>query len=202
VDPADPARSDDPADLADSPDVADLPDAVLVRRAALGDRTAFAAVVRRHGEAVFRYAVGMLGDRPDDAEDTAQAVWIKAWQHLDSYRGEAQLRTWLFRITANEVLNTRRRSRPVAVDDELLTPLPGPAERRPDRLATEHELRDALMLALAELPWRQRASWVLAELEGLSYQEIAHLLDTSVTVVRGQLHRARRTLTVRMEQWR
>jgi RNA polymerase sigma-70 factor (ECF subfamily) len=100
------------------------------------------------------------------------------------------------------VLNARRRRRPLAVDDELLTPLADGRELRPDQIADERALRRALTSALTELPWRQRASWVLAELEGLSYQEIADVLDTSPTVVRGQLHRARRTLAVRMEQWR
>ena len=60
----------------------------------------------------------------------------------------------------------------------------------------------ALNLALLELPWRQRASWLLRELEGFSYEEIARVLDTTPGVVRGQLHRARRTLATRMEQWR
>jgi len=179
-----------------------LPDAVLARRAALGDRGAFTAIVHRHGPAVFRYASGMLGEHTADAEDAVQSMWIKTWRHLASYRGEAQLRTWLFRITANEVLNARRRRRPLAVDDELLTPLADHRELQPDQIADERALRRALTRALTELPWRQRASWVLAELEGLSYQEIADVLDTSPTVVRGQLHRARRTLTVRMEQWR
>ena len=63
-------------------------------------------------------------------------------------------------------------------------------------------MRDALNSALAELPWRQRAAWLLREVEGMPYAQIARVLDTNETVVRGQLHRARRTLSVRMEQWR
>jgi RNA polymerase sigma-70 factor (ECF subfamily) len=175
---------------------------VLARRAALGDRMAFAVLFRRHSGPMFRYAMHMLNGDVQDAEDAVQNAWTQAWQHLGDFRGEAELRTWLFRITANQVLNARRRRRPIAVDDALLTPIPARAEHEPERQTTHEELRQALSLALYELPWRQRASWLLREMEGLSYEEIADILGTTPTIVRGQLHRARRTLAVRMAQWR
>lgn len=177
-------------------------DLVLARSAALGDRAAFATIFDRHAAAMFRYAANMLDGDLDAAEDAVQDAMERAWIHLPEFRGEAQLRTWLFRITANVVLSARRRRRPIAVDDELLTALPaGPASDPAPHL--EHaELWGALDLALAELPWRQRASWLLREMEGLSYDEIADVLQTTPTVVRGQLHRARATLAVRMVQWR
>ncbi len=124
-----------------------------------------------------------------------------AWRELPRFRGESSLRTWLFRIAANEALALRRRRRPIPVDDELLTPLVGRSTDSPEASASAEELQRALVLALGELPWRQRACWVLAEQEGLSYEEIASSLGTSVTVVRGQLARARRTLAIRMNQW-
>jgi len=96
----------------------------------------------------------------------------------------------------------RRRHRPVAVDHSLLSPVTGGTSGSPDDLRVNDELWAALDLALSELPWRQRASWLLREMEGLSYEEIARVLDTSTTVIRGQLHRARATLTVRLGQWR
>jgi RNA polymerase sigma-70 factor (ECF subfamily) len=186
----------------DDPDPIQLPDAVLARRAGLGDRVAFAELVHRHGPSLFGYALHMLDGDLQDAEDATQAAWIKAWQHIDGFRGQAALRTWLFRIMANEVHNSRRRRRPVAVDDSLLEPLPAHRHLEPESQLSSGELRQALEVALRELPWRQRASWLLREVEGLPYGEIADLLDTTPTVVRGQLHRARRTLAVRMVQWR
>lgn len=69
-------------------------------------------------------------------------------------------------------------------------------------MATAGELREVLELALTELPWRQRAVWLLREIEELSYTEIAEILHTTPTVVRGRLHRARASLKVRMAQWR
>lgn len=177
------------------------PDDLLVRRAALGDRAAFATMVRRHGPGMFRYAATMLDHNVHDAEDAVQNAFTQAWRELPRFRGDSSLRTWLFRITANEALAYRRRRRPVPVDDELLTPLLGRSRDDPEHQVSTEELERALVLALGELPWRQRACWVLAEQEGLSYVEIAQALGTTVTVVRGQLARARRTLAVRMNQW-
>lgn len=177
-------------------------DGALARRAALGDREAFAAIFDRHAEAMFRYARHMLSGHVEDAEDAVQVALIKAWQKLPDFRGEAALRTWLFKITANEVRAHRRRARPVAVDDQLLANVAETISSDPARVMAEAELWEVLAIALAELPWRQRASWVLRELEGFSYDDIAEVLDTTPTVVRGQLHRARRTVATRMEQWR
>lgn len=177
-------------------------DGALARRSALGDRAAFAAIFDRHAEAMFRYATHMLGGHVGDAEDAVQVALVKAWQHLPDFRGESSLRTWLFTITANEVRALRRRARPTPFDDQLLVNEPERVSSDPAHLLVAAELWEILAVALSELPWRQRATWVLRELEGFSYDDIAAVLDTSPTVVRGQLHRARRTVAARMEQWR
>jgi RNA polymerase sigma-70 factor (ECF subfamily) len=177
-------------------------DGALARRATLGDRTAFAEIVHRHGPGMFRYAMTMLDGDVHDAEDAVQNALTKAWQHLPRFRAESSLRTWMYRITANEVLALRRRRRPIAVDDQLMQPVPAPAGEQPEQVLSEQELRHALSEALGELPWRQRACWILAEYEEMTYEQIAEALDTQVTVVRGQLHRARTTLATRMARWK
>jgi RNA polymerase sigma-70 factor (ECF subfamily) len=177
-------------------------DALLARRSALGDRQAFAELVQRHGAALYRYSVRMLGGAHHAAEDALQEALTKAWLHLPSFRGEASVKTWLFRLVANECLTMRRRRGPTAVDDKVLVSIPADARSEPDTMSLATDLRDALDVALGELPWRQRASWMLREVEGLSYEEIAEILGTSVAVVRGQLHRARSNLAFRMEDWR
>ncbi len=177
-------------------------DEALARWAALGDRSAFADIVGRHGPGMFRYATTMLDGNVHDAEDAVQNALTKAWQHLPRFRGESSLRTWMYRITANEVLALRRRRRPISLDDRLLEPMRAPEEDQPEQRLSERELRQALSAALSELPWRQRACWILAEYEEMTYEQIADALDTEVTVVRGQLHRARRTLAIRMARWR
>lgn len=180
----------------------------LARRAGLGDRAAYEELFRRLFPSTFRFALRMLDSDTGLAEDAVQEAWVKAWRGLPDFRGTSTFSTWLFSIVSREALEVRRRRRPVAVDGELLEPIldrSTPASARPQdpaQAVLADELWHTLTLALMELPWRQRASWLLRELEGFSYDDIARVLDTTPTVVRGQLHRARRTLAIRMEQWR
>ncbi|KAJ1682995.1 hypothetical protein LUZ63_021775 [Rhynchospora breviuscula] len=183
----------------------------LATLAGLGDRAAFEELFARHFAATVRFAVPMLDGDERLAEDAVQEAWIKAWKALPDFRGDSAVRTWLFSITARSAMDARRRRRPVPIDDRLLEARrdgtgPGageePGARSPEDLYGDLELWQALQLALDELPWNQRACWVLREIDGRSYDEISSTLNLSTTVVRGQLHRARRALARRMEQWR
>lgn len=177
-------------------------DQVLARRAALGDRSAFAEIFPRYGPGLYRYALRMLDGDSGDAEDAVQESFTSAWLHIGDFRGESSLKTWLYRLTANQVLTSRRRRRPVATGDWILKPQSTDAAPTTEVEYASRELWAALDQALAELPWRQHASWLLREMEGLSYSEIAVILDTGPTVIRGQLHRARATLAIRLVEWR
>ncbi len=176
------------------------PDVVLARRAALRDRTAFRVIVDRHGPALYRYAYRMLEDAAD-TEDCLQEVLVAAWRGLPAFRGEAALRTWLFALTINQVRTfLRRRPPPAEPVDDL--PLAAPERAGPEQQALAGDLRAALDRALLELPLAQRSTWLLVEIEGLSYAEVAQVRGTTVDAVRGQLHRARRNLETRLEGWR
>ncbi len=187
-------------------------DHALARRAGLGDRAAFEELFARIFPATLRYATHLLDGDARAAEDVVQEAWIKAWRALPDFAGRSKVQTWLFTIVQRETYDRRRRSRPLAVDDSILEPiaqrhaarnrLPTGAGHDPEREVLQRELWETLTMALSELPWTQRSAWMLRELEELSYAEIAQVLDTTPTVVRGQLHRARRTLAIRMEQWR
>ncbi|GAB3659772.1 hypothetical protein GCM10027596_17580 [Nocardioides korecus] len=185
-------------------------EAALARRAGLGDRAAYEELFARLFPGSFRFALRMLDGDEALAEDAVQEAWVKAWRKLPDFRATSKFSTWLFTIVTREALDVRRRTRPLAVDNDLLEPLThrstlqrGPsADTDPHQALMARELWENLTLALSELPWRQRASWLLRELEDFSYDDIARVLDTTPTVVRGQLHRARRTLAIRMEQWR
>jgi len=178
-------------------------DAALARRAGLGDAEAFAELFARHFQPTYRYALHMLNGDQQLAEDAAQDAWIKAWRNLPDFRSESRFQTWIFRIVARQVSDTRRPKQPILVDHTRLEPrVADPDDVDPERRMVNLELWETLSLALAELPWRQRASWLLHEFDDMSYDEIARILDTTPTVVRGQLHRARRALAIRMEQWR
>jgi RNA polymerase sigma-70 factor, ECF subfamily len=174
-------------------------DDALRRAAALGDADAFAAVIERHGPAMFRYARRMLNDH-GDAEEVVQDAFVAAWKALPDFRGDAKLRTWLFTLTARKAIDLLRKKRPTPVADETFTGLA--AGDDPVEPAVRTELLEALDAALAELPDRQRAVWLLREVEEMSYGEIAEVLATTPTVVRGQLARARVALQEKLEDWR
>ena len=196
--------------MSDAEGVTAATEAALARRAGLGDRAAFEELFARLFPGSFRFALRMLDGDEQLAEDVVQDAWVKGWRKLPDFRGDSKFSTWMFSIVTREALDVRRRTRPIALDDDLLEPLSrrstagpvGQAANDPHQALMARELWENLTLALAELPWRQRASWLLRELEGLSYDDIARVLDTTPTIVRGQLHRARRTLAIRMEQWR
>ncbi len=176
-------------------------DAALARAARLGDREAFEAIVHRHGPGMYRYARRMLADH-GATEEVVQDAFVAAWKGLDSYRGESTLRTWLFSLTAHKAIDHRRRARAQPIDDQLLLAQPADDQTDPSTQLSQAELLAALEAALAELPYRQRACWILREIEGLTLAEIGHVLNLSDGAVRGQLHRGRRNVAERMARWR
>ena len=197
--------------LAAGDDLSQASDNALARRAGLGDRKAFEELFDRLFPGTLRFATHLLADDRAVAEDVVQESWVKAWQALPDFRGTSKVQTWLFTIVQRTALDRRRRRRPLAIDNEILEPLARGSARTtlvvrgdadPEQAAVTGEMWRTLTLALSELPWTQRACWILRELEDMSYSEISHVLSTTPTVVRGQLHRARRTLAIRMEQWR
>jgi len=180
---------------------AERSDGALLRAARLGDTDAFGAVVERHGPGMRRYARFILGDE-EDAADATQEALVSAWRGLGTFRGESSLRTWLFTLVSRRAADLQRRQRPVPVDEQQLEQRLPAVPDTASGTALETHLLAALRSALQELPWRQRACWVLRELEGLSYDEIAATLGVTSGQVRGYLHRGRATLAERMEPWR
>ena len=167
------------------------PDEILIERTLQGDLSAFEQLVERHRGIVFRVAARIVG--PDDAEDVSQDAFLRAFHRLRQYRGTASFRTWLLQITQNTALNARAwmRRRPTETVSESpdppdRDPIRQPAmelERRERQLRLEHKLRG--------LRPEYRSLLVLRDLEGLSYDEIAGVLDMPLGSVKGRLHRAR-----------
>ena len=178
------------------------PESLLVEWAQDGDEQAFESLVRLHQDAVYRIALRTLGD-PAEARDTAQEALITAWRKLTDLRDPRTFRAWLYRIVGRLALNAVRARRPEDSGDgseeepRFAESSAGPADRA---LATN--LRAALGEALTGLPPRQRICWVLRELEGLGYEEIAEIVDSTPTAVRGRIHRARTHLVEALESWR
>ena len=172
-------------------------DAVLVGRCRSGaDPTAFAELVRRHRDPVYRLVLSILGHGFEaDAEDVAQEVFVRAHYALNEFRGEAQFGTWLYRVAFNHALNVKARARfhrPHLGEDALASAAsadPGPHER----LEAARRAR-ALATAIAELPEVYQASLRLHYWMGIGVAEIAVLVGVPVNTVKSYLHRARQLL--------
>ncbi len=178
----------------------ELDDLTLVVRAQEGDTRAFEILVRRHQRPLYRLAVRLLDNR-SDAEDALQEAFVAAWRRLGGFRGEATFSSWMYRIVTNRCLKLLRRRRPVTTLEDLGDP-PGPDGASPEHSAERQDRAAALQRALQNLSIDQRACWILRELHGLSYEDIAAIVGASPDAVRGRLHRARCNLAEVMTPWR
>jgi RNA polymerase sigma-70 factor, ECF subfamily len=190
-------RSAAPVAAAPAPPASELDEATLVVRAQEGDVRAFEVLARRHQAALYRLAVRVMGE-PTEAEDALQEALLDAWRRIGRFRGESAFSTWMYRVVTNRCLGMLRRRRPVPVDrfDEAA------AADSPERSAEVDAGMAALGRALQGLRDDLRVCWVLRELEGLGYAEIAQITGASEDAVRGRIHRARVQLAEVMRPWR
>ena len=168
-------------------------------RIGAGDHVAFRQLVERHQNAVIGTVAKMLGNS-SDAEDIAQQVFLRIWRNAKRYRPDAKFTTYLFTITRNLVFNeTRRRGRKKEVSSDereensnhLIEDGP---DRQPDAELLQANSRQAWMPPSPHCPETQRMAVVLRRYEQLSYEEIAGVLNLSVSAVKSLLFRARTTL--------
>jgi RNA polymerase sigma-70 factor (ECF subfamily) len=167
--------------------------AALVALAARGDVNAFERLYARSAGRVFALCLRMTGDQ-DRAREFTHDAFIRAWERLASYRGEAAFETWMHRLAVNVVLTAlrgerRRHGRFVSADDETTPDADAAATNAPDV-----EARLDLERAIAALPPRAREVFVLHDVEGYQHEEIADRLELQASSVRAQLHRARKLL--------
>jgi RNA polymerase sigma-70 factor (ECF subfamily) len=172
-------------------------DRTVASRAADGDIRAFEILMRRYGSLMNAYAARIV--RPSDAEDVVQETFVTAWQDLPTLENLGSVRSWLITIvTRKSVDRLRSRRDQESLDDhEVEDTADGP-----EATAAASSLDEALSQALSDLPEDQRRCWVLRELAGYGYQEIAEELGIPVSTVRGLLARSRKTLVREMEAWR
>lgn len=181
-------------------------DAELVRRFQEGDRTAFDAIVDRYQHRVFTLAVRWIGDEQVAAE-VSQDVFIAMYRKLDSFRGDAKLSTWVYRVVINHCKNRKlyRKRRRMHLHEPLEGTRAAEDEDAPTRqIPSEEPLADAgvhrseaaqlLHEGLAALDEGQRQIIVLRDIEDLSYEEIGELLGVPRGTVKSRLHRARAQL--------
>ncbi len=170
-------------------------DEALIERTLRGEVAAFEDLVDRHRHIVFRTAARIVG--PDEAEDVTQDAFLRAFHRLDQFRGTAAFRTWLLQIAQNAALNTlahaRRRPTEPTPEDLDVVPDRDPI-RQPVSELERRERQERLELKLESLRTEYRSLLVLRDLEGLSYTEIADVLEMPLGSVKGRLHRARAEL--------
>jgi RNA polymerase sigma-70 factor (ECF subfamily) len=176
------------------------PDATLMVAFQRGDESAFRALFEKYGRSMVGYCNHFVRD-PARAEELAQDVFLNLHRSAARYRPSARFKTFLYRIASNLCLNELRRAEhglraereraTPGVDDETtdLEALPGDVAT-PEQMAVGSALEKAFGQLLAKLPEKQRAALVMARLEGLSYEEIAEILGTTVAAVKSLVHRA------------
>ena len=160
-----------------------------------GDRDAFATLIQRYSDPLYRHALGMTGS-PDVAEDILQQSFIKAYNHLAEVRGRFD--AWLFRIVANgckDWLKNIRRTHVSYDEDDQPSSF-----NTPDEDLDRSELRRDLDRALDSLAPSLREAFVMKHVEGRSYEEMAELLGTTVGALKMRVHRAREALQAILEE--
>ena len=188
----------------------DDPDREAIEAFRAGDPAAFDRLVRRHQDRIHRLARRLLSDA-EAALDAAQETFVKAWRALDRFEGQARFSTWLTRIAINQCRNELRRrrtvkhTRPLSLDataNGTETPrrelLPS-SEPQSWEMARGREVDSAIREALGRLEPEAREVLLLREVEDLSYEDMADVLDVPVGTVRSRLHRARAELRRRLQ---
>lgn len=173
----------------------------VVRRVLNGDVNAFEALVTAYEKNVYNLALRMTGN-PEDAADMTQEAFLKAYNSLESFRGDSKFSVWLYRIVSNVCLDfLRRRSRRGTVslsaegDDGEDVQLDIPDEEQsPEALLERRMTREAVRRGLDALPPDSRQILLLREIQGLRYEEIAAALDIEVGTVKSRIFRARKRL--------
>lgn len=178
----------------------ELDDTTLAVRAGEGDADAFEELVIRYQGRVYRLALRMLGNAAE-AEDVTQDSFLAAWRGLPALRAEAAFGGWLYRLAVNRCLNVLRGRRPVAELDPATLRSTRPDEQ-PESAAEAEAQVAALGAALQLLTPEQRACWILRELDGCSYEEIAQVVGATAGAVRGRIARSRAALAEVMRPWR
>ena len=168
----------------------------ILARARRGELPAFEELVRRHEKRVYAVALRSSGS-PEDAEDITQEVFLRAWRSIEDFRGDSGFSTWLFRITMNLCVDHARhkhaqpQTQPLVMgEEESERPLPDTAPT-PEEHLDNSELGRELAAALDEVSEEHRRIVLLRDVSGMSYTEIAEVLEISEGTVKSRLSRAR-----------
>lgn len=174
-------------------------DGELLAAAARRDRLAFAEIVRRYGQPVYRLAWRLTNGHAD-AADLAQEAFLKLWQNPQQVREAAALKGWLMRVAANAVIDRSRKKQHADID--AVPEIADPAEAQ-DVVVEREEARRAVAKSIADLPERQQLALSLVYFEGMSNIDAAAAMEISIEAIESLLARARRGLKESLKgDWR
>ncbi len=182
-------------------------DQQLVERVQRGDKQAFGLLVAKYQRKLARLLSRLIRD-PAELEDVAQETFIKAYRALPSFRGDSAFYTWLYRIginTAKNYLVSQGRRAPTTTDfdsEEAETFEEGDQLRdinTPERLLMTKQIGETVNVAMEALPEELRTAIVLREIEGLSYEEIASIMECPIGTVRSRIFRAREAISEKLK---
>ena len=182
-------------------------DAELVRRALNRDEAAVRAIMQANNRRLYRLARGILRN-DGEAEDVVQEAYVRAFTHLEGFRGDSSLATWLSRIAMNEALGRLRRERPVVDLDSLpqgaleaqIIQFPLATSEDPEKSMAQREIQHVVEHAIDELPEAFRLVFITRVIEGMNVEETAEILDLKPETVKSRLHRARTMLRENVEK--
>ncbi len=181
-------------------------DSDLVRRAMARDESAVRAILQANNRRLFRIARGILRN-DSEAEDVVQETYVRALTHLDGFRGDSSLSTWLSRIAMNEAMGRLRRKPPSLAWDSLPEGRPEAeiiqfpaASSDPEKSMAQRQIREVVEHAIDELPEPFRLVFIVRVIEEMNVEETAELLGLKPETVKTRLHRARAMLRQNVEK--
>ena len=162
-----------------------------------GEREAFESLYAAHQKRIYSVAVNFFGGNQEQAKDVTQQVFLKIYTSLDAFRGDAEFTTWLYRITINACLDEQRRARRFVFLTDFFQEYR--AKKTPDERVHRREISEEVQKALATLKTKFRLPILLKYVEGLSYEEIAEILDCSIGTVASRLNRGHKMLAGKLK---
>ena len=180
----------------------------LIQQLRAGDELAFKSLVQNYQDLVYNTALGVV-QNSEDAEDVAQEVFIQVYRSIDQFKGDARLSTWIYRITTTKALDhirSRKRKKRFAFITSLFGPndelVHEPVDFQHPGVALDRKEQAALLFRMIDqLPENQKVAFTLHKSEELSYQEIADVMQLSVSAVESLLFRARQNLRKLLEKY-
>lgn len=179
----------------------------LIEKLKQGDESAFRTIVDTWQNMVYNTAIGIVQNE-EDAEDIAQDVFVQVFQSISSFKGDSKFSTWLYRITVTKSLDHERRKKRKkrfafirSIFGEGSEVIVNPPDFiHPGVLLDRKEDAAALFSVLNKLPENQKIAFTLHKLEGLSYQEVSEVMNTTVSSVESLMHRAKTNLKKKLEE--